>query len=339
MDVSAFDLDDDEDLDRFSNNRCKHISDVVDEYLEQLEYEYQNPNTPRGLCTGIKKLDEKLGGFKGGDVILVGGRPAMGKTSFAVNCAYNIASKFHEDFQKGKEEKSVLFFSFECPFKQLIARFIQLESKLFYWHLRENLNYELFEKAIAAGRKISKLPLQISDSYGYTIDELKENILKLKKQANISFIVIDYLQLLFFEQDDFIRIVREIKKLALNFDVPILLLSQLNRNSERRKDKRPLMSDLRGFPKRALDFVDVILFLYREYYYSSLNEPKLQKRETEKHFQKRIEEWEKHCLEIKHECEIIIAKNRHGTTGFVKCFCDLSYGKFDNLGCDNNVLF
>ena len=94
-----FDLED-EDFDCCSNNNCKHISDVVDEYLEQLEYEYQNPDTPRGLSTGIKKLDEKLDGFKGGELILLGARPAMGKTAFAINCAYNIASKFYlPDFQ------------------------------------------------------------------------------------------------------------------------------------------------------------------------------------------------------------------------------------------------
>lgn len=333
-----FDLED-EDLDCCSNNNCKHISEVIDEYLQQLEYEYQNPDTPHGLCSGIKELDKKLDGFRGGDVILVGGRPAIGKSAFAINCAYNIANKFLEDAQKGKEEKSVLFFSFDTQPKYLIARFICLETKTPVWQLRTDLNHKLFEKTITAGRKISKLPLQIFDSYGYTIDELKENILKLNKQANIGFIVIDYLQLLFLGQDDFIRIVREIKKLALSFDVPILLLSQLNRNSERRKDKRPLMYDLRDFPRRALEFVDIILFLYREYYYSRFNEPKIQKRETEEHFQKRTEEWEKHCREIEHECEVIVAKDRYGAIGTVECFFDISSGKFDNLEREEDLPF
>lgn len=336
-----FDLAD-TDLDCCSNNNCEHISNVVDEYLQQLEYEYQNPETPRGLCTGIKELDNKLDGFKGGDVILVGGRPAMGKSSFAINCAYNIANKFYEDAQNGKEEKSVLYFSFEFSPKELIARFIRLESEISTWQLREYPSYELFEKTIVAGRKISKLPLQISNNYGCndTIDEMKKIILNLNKQANVGFIVIDYLQLLFFEQNDYNKIMYEIQKLALNFNVPILVLSQLNRNLERRKDKRPLMSDLRDFPTKALGFVNIVLFLYREYYYSYFNEPKIRKRETEEHFQKRMKEWEEYCREIEYECKVIVAKNRHRTIGTVKCFFDTSTGKFDNLERnDDNIPF
>lgn len=330
---------DDEDWDCCSNNNCKHISNVVDEYLQQLEYEYQNPNTPLGLCTGIKKLDEKLDGFKGGELILLAARPAMGKTIFAINCAYNIAKNFYDDVPKGKEQKYVLYFSFEYSPKELIARFIRLESEISTWQLREYPSHELFEKTIAAGRKISKLPLHICEDYGcaHTIDKIKNYVSNFNKHGKISFIVIDYLQLLFFEKNEYTTVLQQLKNLALFFNVPILILSQLNRGLEKRKDKRPLMSDLFSFSK-DLSPVDKILFLYREYYYLRYKEPKKYSIETTEHFEFRMEEWEKECRNIQNECEIIIAENKNGKYGIVKCFFDASTGKFDNLERDDEYL-
>lgn len=337
MDISTFDLED-EDLDCCSNNDCKHVSEVIDEYLQQLEYEYQNPDTPRGLCIGIKKLDKKLDGFRGGELILLAARPAMGKTAFAINCAYNIASKFYQDAQKGKEEKSVLYFSFEYSSRQLIARFIQLESKISDWQLRNDLNHELFEKTIIAGRKISKALLHICDDYGcaHTIDKIKNYVSNFNKHGKISFIVIDYLQLLCFEKNEYTTMLQQLKNLALFFNVPILILSQLNRGFEKRKDKRPLMSDLFSLSK-DLSPVDKILFLYREYYYLLYENPKKYPKETTEHFDFRMERWEKECRDTQNECEIIIAQNKCGYLGTVKCFFDTSLGKFDNLELEEDL--
>lgn len=333
-----FDLDN-ENLGCCSNNNSKHISNVVDEYLQQLEYEYQNPETPRGLCTGIKELDNKLDGFKGGELILLAARPAMGKSYFAINCAYNIAKNFYDDAQKGKEEKSVLFFSFEAQPKHLIARFVGLETQTPTWQLREYLNPELFEKIIVAGRKISKLPLHICEDYGcaHTIDKIKNYVSNFNKHGKISFIVIDYLQLLFFEKNEYTTVLHQLKNLALFFNVPILILSQLNRGLEKRKDKRPLMSDLFSFSKDLFP-VDKILFLYREYYYLLHEEPKKYSKETTEHFEFRMEEWEKECRNIQNKCEIIIAENKNGKIGVVKCFFDKTIGKFDNLERDDEYL-
>lgn len=130
---------------------------------------------------------------------------------------------------------------------------------------------------------------------------------------------------------------KQCKNLAVSFNVPILVLSQLNRGVENRADKRPLMSDLFSLSK-DLSPVDKILFLYREYYYLLYEEPKKYSKETIAHFEFRMERWEKECRDIQNECEIIIAENKNGKMGTVKCFYDLSYGKFDNLEHDDEYL-
>lgn len=307
-----------------------HISSAIQSYLEELDYRYQNQGKPLGLSTGIKTLDELMEWMRNGEVILLGARPAMGKTSFAVNCSYQLAKTFLEIPQN---RDCVLYFSLESSRDILLPRFISHETKQPSWEARYQRysdvcfekTYEDFEAIINATKRISELPLYICD-YLDDMCEMENIIQQVNQQKHVAFVVVDYVQLFPFMGSD--MGMKEIKKLAQAFNVPILVLSQLNRNLEHRKDKHPYLSDIRGEDKKILPYVDKILFLYREYYYLWNEEPKIKSGEKQEHFEKRWREWEKQCDKIKNECEIILAK---GCYGRVKCFFDSYTGIFDDL--------
>lgn len=312
------------------DKNCYHVSSVVQSYLEELDYRYQNRGKPLGLSTGIKVLDERMEWMRNGEVILLGARPAMGKTSFAVNCSYQLAKTFLEIPQN---RDCVLYFSLESSRDILLPRFISHETKQPSWEARYQRysdvcfekTYEDFEAIINATKRISELPLYICD-YLDDMCEMENIIQQVNQQKHVAFIVVDYVQLFPFMGSDVGM--KEIKKLAQTFNVPILVLSQLNRNLEHRKDKHPYSYDICGEDRKILQYVDKLLFLYREYYYLQNEEPKIKNKETKEHFQKRIEEWEKNCRKTENECEIMLAKGRYGR---IKCFFDRDTGIFYDL--------
>ena len=304
-----------------------HISSVVQSYLEELDYRYRHQGKPLGLSTGIKALDERIEWMRNGEVILLGARIGMGKTAFAVNCSYQLAKTFLETPQN---RDCVLYFSLIYSREILLPRFISHETnqpkwEASYWKygsVDSEKTYWDFEKIINATNRISELPLYICDDID-DVHEMEDVIQQVKQQKHIAFIVVDYLQLLSPGND---MAMKEIKRLAQNFNIPILVLSQLNRNLENRKDKRPKPTDFRG-GKKITSHADKVLFLYREYYYLRWNEPERIPKETEEHFQKRMEEWEKRCEETKNECEIIPANRLHP----IRCFFDEYIGIFCDL--------
>lgn len=307
-----------------------HISSVVQSYLEELDYRCQNRGKPLGLSTGIKTLDKRMEWMRNGEVILFSARPAMGKTSFAVNCSYQLAKTFLETPQN---RNCVLYFSLEYSRDILLPRFISHETKQpsrearyqRYSDVCFEKTYEDFEEIINATKRISELPLYICD-YLNDMYEMENIVQQVNQQKHVAFIVVDFFQA--FPLSGNSEAMKEIKRLAQTFNVPILVLSQLNRNLERRKDKRPYLNDIRGGDKKILPYVDKILFLYREYYYLWWNEPEIKSGETQEHFEKRQGEWEKQCKDIENECEIILAKGKYGC---IKCFFDIDTGIFDDL--------
>ncbi len=320
-----------------------HISSVIQSYLEELDYRCQKQGEPLGLSTGIKALDDKLGGLRGGEVVLLGSRPAMGKTSFAIHLSHKTAKSFLE----GKEAnpngaKCVLYFSMEMPSLFWVQRLMAADfPDVPAWRLR-NFVYGSqscgeFEKVVNAGRKLEKLPICICDDTALSIDGIKDKIKEISQYSAIGFIIIDYLQLLYTENCSAPNwgdaVMRELKSIAAKLNIPILVLSQLNRKVDAREDKRPLWSDIREICPKGIAQIDKILFLYREIYYLRHEEPKKANNETEKHFQKCMAKWEKRCRQVQNECTVIIARNRRGTTGFVKCYFDAGVGKFDNWEC------
>lgn len=246
-----------------------HISTIMKEYVKELEFKYQNPGELCGISTGYDCLDYKLDGLKSGEVTIIGGRPAMRKTALAANLSYNIAAGFYFKHQQNPEDdKCVVFICLELAKKRFAERLISIVSEVPTYQMRNNEDvWENFSKIVATSRQLEKLPLNL-----YATECNVENIItelqKIRQQKEIGCVIIDYLQLLsrdYPEQEDLTGIMIEIKNMAVAFNVPVIVLTQLSRNLEKRADKFPLLCDIRGLYNN-LNAVDKVLFLYREYY-------------------------------------------------------------------------
>lgn len=305
-----------------------HISKALTAYLEDLDFKTQYPNDVNGLSTGIKSLDNRLNGIRPGQVILVGGRPAMGKTSFAVNLAYNMATAFSKENTPNK--KCILYFNMKTHPKLLSERFITVSVNMSTYDLRNNIySAEEFTKLAKAVCLLEKLPIYISKN-GYDIDTIRQEIVKINSSTPIGCIFIDYLQLMNRKTSDCSFLMNQIKELATSFDIPIVVLSQLTRDVETRADRHPCMTDISDFCKNRV-VADKILFLYRESYYIICEEPTKKKNETDKHFVKRLQEWEERCKGAENLCEILIEENSDGRCGCVNTYFNLDTGLFKEL--------
>lgn len=306
-----------------------HISTIMKEYVEELEFKYQNPGKLCGISTGYNCLDYKLGGLKSGEVTIIGARPAMGKTALAANLTYNIAAGFYLKHQQNPEEdKCVVYIGLDLAPKLFANRLLALQTAIPTYKLRlaEDLK-ENFEKICKAERAFRELPIYyLADVF--EVDGIEKELQKIEKQVGC--IIIDYLQLLGEEyqtKEDYSLIVMQLKTLATKLNVPIVVLSQLKRELESRADKHPLMSDIRGI-MRNQNAADNVIFLYRENYYIKFAEPTKHKKETEEHYQKRVRQWQKRCDETENICEIIIARNSGGFCGIIKLHFDWGTGLF-----------
>ena len=279
-----------------------------------------------GTPTGFTDLDKMLGGLHRSDLVILAGRPSMGKTALATNIGFNAA-------QKGE---TVGFFSLEMANEQLGARVLGGESQIpADWVRRGDLNQQHFNQLIEAKRRTDGLPLWIDDTPALTVSGLRARARRLKRRHGLDLVVIDYLQLLRPAREDRVQggqreqnrvqevsgITRDLKGLAKELDLPVLALSQLNRSVEQRDDKRPLLSDLRESGSIEQD-ADVVIFVYREEYY--LREPPFE--DTVKWTQWRDK------LNVAHDkAELIVAKHRHGQTGSVRLHFDRETTRFSNL--------
>lgn len=310
-----------------------NLSKILNDYLRELDFKVQHPDELMGLSIGFDNLDKRLDGLCNGEVILIGGRPAMGKTTFALNIAYNMASNFYLQKQQNPEDdKCVVFISLELAKKRFAERLISIVSEVPTYQMRNNEDvWENFSKIVATSRQLEKLPLNL-----YATECNVENIItelqKIRQQNEIGCVIIDYLQLLsrdYMEQEDLTGIMIEIKNMAVAFNVPVIVLTQLSRNLEKRADKFPLLCDIRGLYNN-LNAVDKVLFLYREYYYIINNEPRKRPKETDEKFQKRHDKWNTLCKETQNFCDVIIAKNSNGYSGRVKMFFEWLTGRFED---------
>ena len=303
----------------------KHISKALSDYLDDLDFKIQHPKDINGLSTGIKNLDMYLNGIRPGQVILVGGRPAMGKTYFAVNLAYNMAIAFSKE--NIEQKKCILYFSLDTSLKLLSERFISVSADISTYDLQNEIhNAKEFEKVADAVHLLEKLPIYISEN-GYNIDMIREEANKINACNPIGCIFIDYLQLMDRKTSDCTLVMQEIQELAVSLNIPIIVLSQLTRDLENRRDKHPMLTDVRGFGKKHIT-ADKVLFLYRESYYINYDEPTKKRKETEEHFKKRLHKWENRCQEVQNLCEILIAKNNDGTCDCVNTYFNPSSGLF-----------
>jgi replicative DNA helicase len=303
-----------------------------------------------GVATGFVDLDRKLGGLHPSDLIVLAGRPSMGKTALATNIAFHAARTYRPadpaDFRKAAEDGAVVgFFSLEMSAEQLATRILAEESGVSSDRIRRgDISHEDFDKFVQASQRLSALKLFIDDTPALSVAALRTRARRLKRQQGLGLIVVDYLQLLrpsnqARQQDNRVQeiseITRGLKALAKELDVPVLALSQLSRAVEQREDKRPMLADLRESGSIEQD-ADVVMFIFREEYYLS-REPTRRPDEAESKFSERYQEWRERLEKVHGLGEIIVAKQRHGPIGSVKLRFDAETTKFDNYMASDHL--
>ncbi len=301
---------------------------------------YQRDGGLSGISSGLKDLDEKMGGLQSSDLIILAGRPAMGKTALGTNIAYHVAKAYKAEHQTDGSVKVadggvVAFFSLEMSSEQLATRIIAEQASISSERIRRGkITEEEFGRIVEVSRELQSLPLYIDATGGLTIAQVAARARRLKRQRGLGLLVVDYLQLLTGSSrraaEGRVQEVSEItvglKALAKELNVPILALSQLSRQVENRDDKRPQLSDLRESGSIEQD-ADVVLFIYREEYYLTRKEPKPNTTE--------YQQWQDDMNKVHGVAEVIIGKQRHGPTGIVKLQFEASLTRFQNLAQDD----
>ncbi|MCB1531982.1 MAG: replicative DNA helicase [Alphaproteobacteria bacterium] len=306
------------------------LRDSVLTAIELAEKAYQTDGNVTGVTTGLKDMDKKLGGLQNSDLLILAGRPSMGKTALAVNIAFNAAKKYAET--GGKEGARVGFYSLEMAADQLATRILSDQSGISGDSIRKgNIKQEDFRKFVEASQTLSQVPLYIDDTPALSISAVRARARRLKRQHGLDLLVVDYLQLLRgtgsrqSEQNRVLEvseITRGLKAIAKELNIPVLALSQLSRQVENREDKRPQLADLRESGSIEQD-ADVVMFVYREEYYLSRTEPEPG---TEKHMK-----WQESMERAHNVGECIVAKARHGPIGGVRMFFDPNLTRFSDL--------
>ena len=293
-----------------------------------------------GITTGINSLNAKIGGLHNSDLMILAGRPGMGKTSLATNIAYNAASRWVRDDADGIDAAKNMgartaFFSLEMSADQLATRVLAEQSGISGEALRMGrISRQDFQNLSRAARELQELPLYIDDTPGLTIAALRTRARRLKRQKGIGFVVVDYLQLLqgtgrAGSSDNRVQEISEIsrglKQLAKELEVPVLALSQLSRAVEQREDKRPQLSDLRESGSIEQD-ADMVWFVFRGDYYLASKKP------DDDHPD--IAAWREEMDRIYGRADLIVAKQRHGATGTVRMRFDARITKFSDAADD-----
>ena len=313
------------------------FSEASEVAVEMANKAYQRDGGLSGVTTGFLDLDRLLGGMHSSDLLILAGRPSMGKTSLATNIAFNAAKRYRAG-QKADGSRETLegavvgFFSLEMSADQLALRVLSEQSRIPSHKLRKgDISEDEFRRFAAANADLINLPLHIDDTGGLSIAALAARARRLQRQKGLDLIVVDYLQLVTSSNsrrnDGRVQEVSEVtqglKALAKDLGVPVLALSQLSRKVEDRDDKRPQLADLRESGAIEQD-ADVVMFIYREEYY--LERLKPHESDIEK-----FAKWESDMERVHGQAEVIIGKQRHGPTDTVKLQYDGNYTRFANL--------
>ena len=316
------------------------FSQALTSSLSHIEQAYQKDGKISGLPTSLDALDNKTGGLNNSDLIIIAGRPAMGKTALATNIAYKVAEYMMHAKDLDEKSRGVAFFSLEMSADQLASRILSTVTQTNGHKMRTGeLDSAEFTRIAAAVRELEKVPFYIDDTPGLNINSIRTRARRLKRNKGLGCIVVDYIQLINGtgskrsegnRVQELSEISRGLKILAKELNLPVIALSQLNRGVEQRDDKRPVMSDLRESGSIEQD-ADIVMFVYRENYYLQNEEPQQKPSETPEHLQKRMEEWEARKRATQNVAEVIIGKQRHGPTGTVQLFWNGDYAQFGNL--------
>ena len=299
---------------------------ALDQSISMAEQAMKNDQGIVGVPTGLTDLDEKLGGLHKSDLVIIAGRPSMGKTALATNIAYHAA----KNIQLKGSKSSIAFFSLEMSSEQLSTRILSEQSRIKSNDIRRGkATEEELGRYIETSRDIYDLPLYIDETPAITISTLSNRARRIKRLFGLNLIVVDYIQLMRTSSkrndgrvQEISEITQGLKALAKELSVPVLALSQLSRAVEQRDDKKPQLSDLRESGSIEQD-ADVVLFVFREEYYEEKKQPKLGSIEHA--------EWQSKMSDIAGLAEILIGKQRHGPTGNIQVEFEGMYTKFKDL--------
>ena len=305
------------------NKSYIEFKEALVETIAMASSAYKNEEGIVGVPTGLRDLDNMLGGLHKSDLVIIAGRPSMGKTALATNIAFNAAKRILEKQKKS----SITFFSLEMSSEQLSTRILSEQSRITSSNIRRGkINQDEFEKFIETSKNLENLPLFIDDTPAITISTLSNRARRIKRLHGLDLIIVDYIQLMKsgnYRNEGRVQEVAEItqglKAIAKELNVPVLALSQLSRAVEQRDDKKPQLSDLRESGSIEQD-ADVVGFVFREEYYLEKLEPRAG---TAEHV-----EWQEKMSLIHGQAELIIGKQRHGPTGIVRLEFESAFTKF-----------
>ena len=308
------------------NRSFLKFKNALEQTIAMAESAYKNEEGLVGVPTGLTELDARLGGLHKQDLVIIAGRPSMGKTALATNIAFHAA----KNIEKKGAKSTVAFFSLEMSSEQLSTRILSEQSRIRSNDIRRGkVSEKEFEQFIETSKNIYDLPLYIDETPAISISAISNRSRRIKRLFGLDLIVIDYIQLMRADKNKYDGRVQEIseitqglKALAKELDVPVLALSQLSRAVEMRDDKKPQLADLRESGSIEQD-ADVVMFVYRAAYYLERKEPTLGSIEHA--------EWQQKMDEISRLAEIMISKQRHGPTGNVKVEFEAMYTKFKDL--------
>jgi replicative DNA helicase len=322
-------------------NEAESFRGATGKALEMIETAINSGGHVSGKTTGLTSINEKVGGLHNSDLIILAGRPGMGKTSLATNIAFNCADRLLRDRHDGIEKSigaGVAFFSLEMSADQLATRILAEQAGISSEALRMGkISREDFQQLSFASQRLAELPLFIDDTPALTIGALRTRARRLKRRHDIGLIVVDYLQLLQGSgrsQDNRVNEISEIsrglKTLAKELDLPVIALSQLSRAVEQREDKRPMLSDLRESGSIEQD-ADMVWFVFREDYYVASREPKRPVENDDMKTHEQHAAWAAEMERVYGLAELIVAKQRHGATGKVRLRFEPKITKFSDL--------
>ena len=295
---------------------------------------YNRKGKLSGVDTGFSGINRHLGGLNKSDLIVLAGRPAMGKTALATNIGFNAAKS-----SKSDKNEAILIFSLEMSAEQLAQRILAEQSTIDSHKLRNgDIDDDEFSKLVVTQNNIHNLPFFIDDTPAISVSQIASRARRLKRTNGLSLIIIDYIQLIQGSKasenqgrvQEISNITRGLKSLAKELNVPILALSQLSRAVEQREDKRPILADLRESGSIEQD-ADVVMFVYREEYYLDKSEPSQRENENQDGFNERFIKWQDRRSAAEGKAEIIVSKQRHGPTGVIQVQFEAKFTRFMDL--------
>ena len=308
------------------NQSFMKFDNALKQTIEMAKSAYQNEDGLVGVPTGLTDLDSRLGGLHKQDLVIIAGRPSMGKTALATNIAFHAA----RNIEKKGDKSTIAFFSLEMSSEQLSTRILSEQSRIRSNDIRRGkVSEKEFEQFIETSKNIFNLPLFIDETPAITIAAISNRSRRIKRLFGLELIIVDYIQLMrssgkkeYNRVQEISEITQGLKALAKELNVPVLALSQLSRAVEQRDDKKPQLADLRESGSIEQD-ADVVMFVFRQAYYLQNKEPTVGSIEHA--------EWQTKMNEISHLADIMISKQRHGPTGNVKVEFEAMYTKFKDL--------